>query len=295
MISLLRRKLEKRLELEPDDLAQCQNGSRILMALVAGYANQVRSAIAIATSGLVPVLQTNSAFRKAVSMEEGIDLSQLFNGIATEEPSDRRSRRFRHLIIPPWPGLEPAQAAEIFNMLNLIGGINPSRLAHMPDTRRHIRDVFDSFRPRLDRSRTAERTDRSVVAIHLRMFDRNRVTRYLPPGRNVHPGRHYAKEAWTTARMADAVAAVSTIAPSGAPIAVYTDRRDHCAVGRFFELTQAAGFQPHFVELEHLGALGAMEENMLLSGHRRLILTGTSTFGHLAALLSEDLEMVLSV
>ncbi|MBL4626823.1 MAG: hypothetical protein JKY00_02065 [Roseicyclus sp.] len=294
MADSFRRRLQRAKTLGPDDLAGRPAGSRVLMSSTAGFANQVRSALAITSSGLVPVIQTNAEYRATVMGEEGIDLGALFTGIAVEETSDLTSRVYRDWIIPPWKGLEPAQAAEVFNILNWPGLVNGARLAHMPDLRRHMREIYDAFGPRLDRATTVASVDPDMLAIHLRMFARNYDTRYVAPPRNVAPARHYAKEAWSAPRLATAVSALSALSRSGAPVAIYTDRRDHPDMLRFLELAQDAGFKPQFADLDHDGALGAMQESQMLSGHRRMVLTSTSSFGHLAALLAEDLEVVLS-
>jgi len=296
MAASFRRRLLRAKTLGPDDLADRPAGSRVLLSSVAGFANQVRSALAITSSGLVPVIQTNAEYRATVMGEEGIDLGALFTGIAVEETSDLKSRVFQDWVIPPWQGLEPAQAAEVFNILNWPGLVNGARLAHMPDLRTYMREIYDGFGPRLDRAATTASVDPDMLAIHLRMFGRNYGTRYVAaPRRKVVPARHYAKEAWSAPRLATAVSALSALSRPGAPVAVYTDRRDHPDTVRFLELAQDAGFKPQFADLDHDGALGAMQESQMLSGHRRMVLTSTSTFGHLSALLAEDLEAVLSV
>ncbi len=142
---------------------------------------------------------------------------------------------------------------------------------------------------------TAARVDPDHLAVHLRMFGRNYETSYCPPGRHMPPGRHVVKEAWSVPRIAAAVATIKTLTQPGDPVAIYTDRRDHPDAQSILAQLRTADRHPAFATLEHGGAKAAMEECLLLSGHRRLVLTTLSTFGHLAALLSDNLETAIAV
>lgn len=298
MAKSLRRHWQRVRTLNPDALVSCAPGSRVLMSSTAGYANQVRSALAIASCGLTPLVQDHSEYRAEVQDEEGIDLGSLFTGLAVETANDRTAKVYRDWIVPPWADLDSAEAAQIYNALNFPGLVNASRLAHLPETRDRMRRLFDGFSPVLNRSDLAQKSDRDVPAIHLRMFGRNYCTRYMPLKKGADHARRYVKEAWSEPRLnlaASTLARVAADAGSGRAVAVYTDRHDDPAALRFLELARASGLDPHAVTSDNEGALGAMEESMRLSGHRRMVLTSTSSFGHLAALLAEDLEWVVSV
>ncbi len=278
-----------------DALSSQPAGSPVMLASTAGFANQVRAALAVALNDLVPVIQTNEAYQARAMQEEGIDMRALFHGLTLEDASHLRAGSYRDWVIPPWDALNPEEAAVMFNALNFSGIINPSILPQLPDLRARVQTLFDSFGPAIDRKETAARSNPDTLAVHLRMFGRNYATQYSPPGKHAAPSRHIVKEAWSAPRIASAVAMITTLTNPGDPVALYTDRRDHPDVLSIVAQLRAANREPGFATTTQQGALAAMEECLLLSGHKRMVLTMLSTFGHLGALLSEDLETVVAV
>jgi len=140
--------------------------------------------------------------------------------------------------------------------------------------------------------------DDTDFAIHLRMFDRN----YVPlfdsqalQGKFQTPRRHYAKQAWSDERVQGLLRAVKMLCREPQSVYVFTDRYEHPIVERIRSELSKDGYDLKEFRSQKPHGLEALEELVALSMFRRMILTSFSSFGHLAALIGENVETVVSV
>jgi len=284
-----------RRKLEFHDLITLGSPQSVQGVNVAGLANQIRCLLAIQVLGHTPLIRRDAEFRKRVSANEGIDPAEIF-GALQDSQSRWQAPYYREWYLPPVPS--SAADAELFNILNWYGLLNPSALPHMKEKTRPYRDAFAALQP--NRVAVPERNaaGSAKLAIHLRMFDRNYTPRFdIKASRKEHFGRFYAKQAWSQERVKLLLDIAIKSSDAGEDIAIYSDDVNHPVAMEIFSELSRQGRAPAFADSQPAGlthSQTALYDLLSLSCHPRMILTATSSFGHMAALLNDDLESVVA-
>lgn len=128
------------------------------------------------------------------------------------------------------------------------------------------------------------------------MFGRNVEPKFSPVGIDkVAIKRHWERLAWHPERISDLLNAAQKLGDKGQHCVIHTDRAGHGDTLKIAEGLDQLGFRVSIYASTRETGMEALEDLVSLSRYRRMILTSGSSFGHLAALMSEDLEMAFSV
>ncbi len=277
------------------DLATLGGKHEITAVNSAGLANQLRCILGIMVRGHIPLTLDDERQRRKRDESEGIHLAQILKGL-----SSTTQQRFR-LRYNDWVLQLPILAsddAELFNNLNWYGLINAAGLVRLKEKTNCYRKAFEELLPTVTRNDIPTSISRAPLGVHLRMFGRN----YKPVFSVDHIGseyigRYYSKQAWSEERLATLVDTVLLVSERGDTVSIYTDDQSHPVVTEFASRASREGRNVFMVnapsDLSH--SEKALYELVSLSTHRKLVMTATSTYSHLAALLSEDLELAISV
>lgn len=266
----------------------------IVMANFSGLANQVRCALAIAILGHTPVVRLDKRYLRKIGALEKFQVSDLFENIDTTPPRVSLMPHHRGWIIPPPP--DNPTDAELFNAINFPGLLNAWCLPGLRDRTAPYRELVRRFKPVVQRDQLAPLPSDDALAFHLRMFGRNVTPRFSPKGIDkVAIKRHWERLAWHDERIDDLLKAAAKLGDRGEACVIYTDRAGHEDTLKIAEGLNTRGFSVTIYESTRPTGYEALEDLVALSRHRRMILTSGSSFGHLGAMLSENLEMAFSV
>ncbi len=271
------------------------NGARPVIAEnIAGLANQLRCILAIKVLGHSPQTRIDAAFKQQTARTEGIDIGELLGALPKGKPTVM-TPRYRDWFLPPPP--DHAEDAEVFNNLNWYGLVNMAALPHMKAKTRPYRDAFRALSPIAPTIEQMSVETPTPLGVHLRMFGRNYTPRFEAAkiGQD-NAGRFYAKQAWSDDRVATLHQVLQSVSEAGDAVTIYTDDPGHDVITQTIGELSRTGREPRIAEtpegLSHSAA--AFHDLLALARHPRLVATATSTFGHLAALLNEDLDIAAS-
>jgi hypothetical protein len=277
------------------DLVALKQPRHVVAENIAGLANQIRCVLAIQVLGHTPLTRVDAAFKKQTSATEGIDMNEILGGLAPSR-STAITPRYQDWFLPPPP--DHAEDAEVFNNLNWYGLVNMSALPHMKAKTKPYRDAFAALSPILPTVDASLSATPAPLGVHLRMFGRNYTPRFVAAkiGQD-NAGRFYAKQAWSADRVAALHQTLQSVSEPGDAVTLYTDDADHGVVLQTIADLKRTGRHPGIADtpsgLSHSSA--AFHDLLALTRHPRLVVTATSTFGHLGALLSETLDIARSV
>lgn len=266
----------------------------VVMANFSGLANQVRCALAIAILGHTPVVRLDKRYLRKIGALEKFQVSDLFENIGTTPPRISLMPHHRGWIIPPPP--DRADDAELFNALNFPGLLNAWCLPNLRDRTAPYRELFARFSPVVKAAELPPLPSNDALGFHLRMFGRNVTPRFSPKGIDkVAIKRHWERLAWHDERIRDLLDAAARLGDKGQDTVIYSDRPQHDDTQAIAAGLDALGFKVTVYASTRPTGFEALEDLVALSRHRRMILTSGSSFGHLGALMSADLEMAFSV
>jgi hypothetical protein len=256
----------------------------------AGFANQTRCILSVLATGNVPILIRDDDYMSKISQSHGCDLSKIYKYL---EVTDKKKNLpiYSDITLPP-PDCS-SDKSHLFNLLNMWGMINVSSLPFYKNELSCYRKYFLSLGPMVEFNELPSTERSSSLVLHIRDFSQETqgwgFDSSIFSKINTPPYRHIQKvDQWTTAREEHLLFSSKNIASLDiAEVQIVTGDVNEDLLKRVRDRFHSNNITTCIRQSS--SAYAELEDLLIISNSKYLVLTSLSTFGHLGALLNERL------
>jgi hypothetical protein len=262
----------------------------------AGFANQTRCILSVLATGNVPILIRDDDYMSKISKSHGCDLSKIYKYL---EVTDRKKNLpvYSDITLPP-PDCS-SDKSHLFNLLNMWGMINISSLPFYKNELCCYRKYFLSLGPMVEFNELPSAERSSSLVLHIRDFSQetqgwhfdSRIFNKI----KIPPYRHIQKvDKWTPAREEHLLFSLKNIVPlEVTEVQIVTGDVNEDFLKRVRDRFHSNNIATFVRRSSSESA--ELEDLLIISNSRYLVLSSLSTFGHLGALLNERLSSCVTV
>jgi hypothetical protein len=271
-------------------------GQYIGVRNTAGFANQTRCVLGVLATGNIPVLIRDDLYLSGINKSHKCDLSKIYKAL---EISDKKKKLsiYSDITLPPPEFADHKE--HLFNLLNMWGMINSSSLAFYKNELSCYRKYFLSLEPVLKLNEITPCEISDGIVMHIRDFAKEtggwRIDSSMFKEIRTAPFRHIQKvDMWTFAREEHLIFSIKNLASHeikevqivASEISIDLLNRIRT---RFHNDKIATSLR------QSSSAYPELEDVLIMSNSKYLVLTSLSTFGHLGALLNEKLLACITI
>ncbi len=271
-------------------------GQYIGVRNTAGFANQTRCVLGVLATGNIPVLVRDDVYLSDINKSHKCDLSKIYKGL---EVADSKKNLFIYSDITLPPPEFSEHKDHLFNLLNMWGMINSSSFAFYKNELSCYRKYFLSLEPVLKLNEITPCEISECVVMHIRDFAEEtggwQFDSSMFKEIKTTPFRHIQKvDKWPFAREEHLIFSIKNLASHeikevqivASNISIDLLNRIRT---RFHSDKIASSLR------QSSSAYPELEDVLIMSNSKYLVLTSLSTFGHLGALLNEKLLACITI